>query len=121
QPSPDYTPASPDYTPASLDYTPNTPPLPTHDKPFTETTPCTQSSPAPSGALRRLVMFLHPVRLSLFVDLIDTIPMLVDNSSSDHFTSDNSSRDPISDSSSEGSSDFHSVASPDSFSRHLIG
>ncbi|GJR95261.1 hypothetical protein Tco_0267435 [Tanacetum coccineum] len=46
------------------------------------------------------------------------VRQLVDYSSSDHFTSDNSSRDPISDSSSKGSSDFHLVASPNSFSRH---
>ncbi|GKB85594.1 hypothetical protein Tco_0957866 [Tanacetum coccineum] len=78
----------------SADYTPaspDTPPSPTHDTPFTKTTPSTQSSPAPSGALCRRVMILGP---------------------------DDSSRDSTSDSSLEGSSDFHSVASHDSFSRH---
>ncbi|GJS16879.1 hypothetical protein Tco_0411351 [Tanacetum coccineum] len=40
--------------------TPDTPPSPTHGTPFTEITLSTQSSPATSGALRRRVMILAP-------------------------------------------------------------
>ncbi|GJX53465.1 hypothetical protein Tco_0281834 [Tanacetum coccineum] len=61
-PSPDYTPTSLDYSPASdteFELTlriysdiPYTPPSPTHDTPFTETTLSTQRSPIAPGALR---------------------------------------------------------------------
>ncbi|GKA71129.1 hypothetical protein Tco_0777268 [Tanacetum coccineum] len=40
--------------------TPDTPPSPTHGTPFTEITLSTQSSPAASGVLRRRVMILAP-------------------------------------------------------------
>ncbi|GKE49606.1 hypothetical protein Tco_1480864 [Tanacetum coccineum] len=60
-PSPDYTPASPDYSTASdMDDIPDTPPSPTYDTPFTETTLSTQRSPTAYGALRRRVMILAP-------------------------------------------------------------
>ncbi|GKE74214.1 hypothetical protein Tco_1536255, partial [Tanacetum coccineum] len=39
---------------------PDTPPSPTHDTPFTETTLSTQRSPVASSALRRRVMILSP-------------------------------------------------------------
>ncbi|GKD33239.1 putative reverse transcriptase domain-containing protein, partial [Tanacetum coccineum] len=89
---------------------PDTPPSPTHGITFTETTLSTQKSHAASGALRRRVMFLHQDILSLMVD--------VDYSSSDHFTSDDSSRDSSSSSSSETSSDSSSADLSDSSSNH---
>nr|GEZ29473.1 hypothetical protein [Tanacetum cinerariifolium] len=39
---------------------PDTPPLPTHDIPFTKTTLSTQRSPATSGSFRHRVMILAP-------------------------------------------------------------
>ncbi|GJT76039.1 hypothetical protein Tco_1042764 [Tanacetum coccineum] len=45
---------------SSDSYIPDTPPLPTHGTPFTETTFSTQSSPVASGALRYRVMVITP-------------------------------------------------------------
>ncbi|GJV16144.1 hypothetical protein Tco_1361467 [Tanacetum coccineum] len=68
---------------------PDTPPSPTHGKPFNETTFSTHSSPVASGALRCRVMVLASGQ---------PIP-------NDHFSSDDYSRDSSSRSSSETSSD----------------
>ncbi|GKF12194.1 hypothetical protein Tco_0050120 [Tanacetum coccineum] len=140
--SPDYTPASLGYSPSdtesdpsedpSLDHIPplpatspflsstddssnsdipDTPPSPTHGITFTETTLSTQKSHAASGALRRRRVGPLPThRLA--------VRRLVDYSSSDHFTSDDSSRDSSSSSSSETSSDSSSDDLSDSSSDH---
>nr|GEY63604.1 hypothetical protein [Tanacetum cinerariifolium] len=145
-PSPDYTPISPDYTPASPDYSPasdtetdpsrirsdicDTPPLPTHGTPFTETTLSTQRSPASSGSFRRRVMVLAPgqpiahgrsyrYHLNGPVHMMTTrkrvgpspthrldVRHSLDYSSSDHFASDDYLGDSSSSSSSETSSNL---------------
>ncbi|GKD24981.1 hypothetical protein Tco_1231195, partial [Tanacetum coccineum] len=118
---------------------PDTPPSPTHGTPFTEANLSTQRSPAASGALYRRVMILapgqpiphgrpyryHPNRLVHMMNarkMVGPLPThclavrhLVDYSSSDPFTSDDSSKtssysssDDISDSSSGHSSSDHS-------------
>nr|GEV59232.1 retrovirus-related Pol polyprotein from transposon TNT 1-94 [Tanacetum cinerariifolium] len=111
-PSLDYTPTSPDYTPASPDYSPaydietdpsedpdmpDTPPLPTHGIPITETSLSTQRSHVASGpvhmmAVRKRVRPSPTHRLA--------VRHLVDYSSSDHFVSDDSLGDSSSSSSS---------------------
>ncbi|GKC10070.1 putative reverse transcriptase domain-containing protein [Tanacetum coccineum] len=138
--SPDYTPASPDYSPASdmefdtsegpsLDHIPplpatlpflsstddssdsdipDTPSSPTYATQFTETTLSTQRSPTTSGALRVESWFLYRDNLSPMVDL--------NYSSSDHFSSDDSSSSLSSSSSSETSSDSSANALSDSAS-----
>ncbi|GJT44562.1 hypothetical protein Tco_0953277 [Tanacetum coccineum] len=139
-PLPDYTPASPDYSPASdtefdpsedpssdhippLPATlpfllstddssdndiPDTPPSPNHGIPFTETTLSTR------------VHLLHLVHFdveSWFLHLDNLFPMVdLDYSSSDHFSSDDSSRDLSSSSSLETSSDSSADALSDSAS-----
>ncbi|GJR07622.1 hypothetical protein Tco_0790274 [Tanacetum coccineum] len=109
--------------------TPDTPPLPTHRTPFTETTLSTQRSPTASGALRRRVMVLAPgqpihhgrpycyhlngpVHMMTMRKRVGPLPThrlavrhSVDYSSSDHFSPDDSSSDSSSSSSSETSSD----------------
>ncbi|GKB92559.1 hypothetical protein Tco_0964831 [Tanacetum coccineum] len=104
--------------------------------PFTETTLSTQRSPATSGALRRRVMILAsgqpiphgrpyryhpngPVHMMTARKRVGSLPThrlavrrLVDYSSSNHFTSDYSSRDLSSSSSSETSSDSSSADLP---------
>ncbi|GJS04186.1 hypothetical protein Tco_0320694 [Tanacetum coccineum] len=140
-PSPDYTPASLNYSPASDTEpnlsedpssghippllatspflsstddssdsdTPNTPPLPTHEiLPAKVVPPVIQILPAPFGVRHRRVTILSPGQ---------PIPY-VDYSSSDYFTSDDSSRDSPSNSSSETPSDFSSDALYDFSSGH---
>ncbi|GJS45702.1 hypothetical protein Tco_0595823 [Tanacetum coccineum] len=172
-PSPYYTPASPDYSPtsntesdpsedpspdrippppATLPFislmddslVPDTPPSPTHGKPFTEITPSTQSSPVAFGALRCRVMILsprqpipysrpywyHPNGLLHMLTARNRVGPLpthrlaerhsVDYSSSDLFTSDDSSEtsldssldDLFASSSGHSSSDHPSPALP---------
>nr|GEV99778.1 hypothetical protein [Tanacetum cinerariifolium] len=108
---------------------PDTPPSPTHGTPFTKTTLSTLRSPAASGVLRRRVMVLthgQPIphgRLYRYhlngpVHMITArkrvgpsfthrliVRHLVDYSSLDHFSSDDSLRDSSSSSSSEISLD----------------
>ncbi|GJX50003.1 putative reverse transcriptase domain-containing protein [Tanacetum coccineum] len=87
---------------------PDTPPSPTHGTPFTETILSTQSSPVTSGTLRHRVMVLAPGQ---------PIPH-DDYSSSDQFSSNDSSRDSfadaLSDSTSSRSSSDHSLPTPSS-------
>ncbi|GJV70473.1 hypothetical protein Tco_1490468 [Tanacetum coccineum] len=112
--------------------TPDTPPSPTHGTPFTEITASTQRSPI---IPRRRVMILsprHPIpngpihmmtvrkRVGPFLVSQLAVGHLVDHSSSDYFSPDDSARDSSSDSSSETSSDFHSDASYDSSSGHSL-
>nr|GEW61146.1 putative reverse transcriptase domain-containing protein [Tanacetum cinerariifolium] len=140
--SPDYTPASPDYSPASntesdpsedlssdhipplpaispflsstddssYSDTPDTPPSPTYGTPFTKMTICTHSTPVAS--VRKRVGPLPTHRLA--------VRHSVDYSSSDHFASDDSSRDLSSSSSSETSSDPSLDDLSDSSSDHLL-
>ncbi|GJV66565.1 hypothetical protein Tco_1482074 [Tanacetum coccineum] len=122
--------------------TPDTPPLPTHGTPFTETTLSTQRSPTTSGALRRRVMVLAPgqpiphgrpyryhlkgpVHMMTTRKRVVPIPThhlamrhSVDYSSSDHFSLDDSSSDLSLSSSSETSSDSPADALSDSASSH---
>ncbi|GJW62369.1 putative reverse transcriptase domain-containing protein [Tanacetum coccineum] len=115
---------------------PDTPPLPTHGTPFTETTLSTQSTTVASGALRRRVMVLAPGQLIPYgrpyryhlngpVHMMTTrkrvgplptnrlaVRDLVDYTSSDHFYFNDSLRDSSSSSSSKTSSD----SSADDFS-----
>ncbi|GKB21163.1 hypothetical protein Tco_0855086 [Tanacetum coccineum] len=111
----------------------DTPPSPTHGAPFTEITLSTQRSPATSGALCLRVMILapeqpiphgrpyryhpnRPVHMMTTRKRVGPLPTYclalrhsIDYSSSDLFTSDDSSRDSVFlDSSSIGISDFHS-------------
>ncbi|GJU33025.1 hypothetical protein Tco_1176614, partial [Tanacetum coccineum] len=121
--------------------TPDTPPSPTHGRPFTEITASTQRS---SSIPRRRVMILSPgqpiphgrpyryhlngpihmmtarKRVGPFLVLQLAIGQPVDHSSSDYFSLDDSARDSSSDSSSEASSDFYSDASSDSSSGHSL-
>ncbi|GJW00270.1 hypothetical protein Tco_1555521 [Tanacetum coccineum] len=118
----------------------DTPPSPTHGTPFTKTTLSTQRSPIASGALLRRVMVLAPeqpiphgrpyryhlngpVHMMTARKRVGPLPThrlavrhLVDYSSSDHFSSDDSSRDSSSSSSSETSSDSFANALSDSAS-----
>ncbi|GKB85279.1 hypothetical protein Tco_0957551 [Tanacetum coccineum] len=95
--------------------TPDTPPSPTHDTPFTETTLSTQRSPTTSGVLRRRVMVLAsgqpiphgrpyryhlngPIHMMTARKRVGSLPThrlamrhSVDYSSSDHFSLDDSS------------------------------
>ncbi|GJR61433.1 retrovirus-related pol polyprotein from transposon TNT 1-94 [Tanacetum coccineum] len=99
---------------------------------FTEITLSTQRSPI---IPRRRVMILsprHPIpngpihmmtvrkRVGPFLVPQLAVGHLVDHSSSDYFSPDDSARDSSSDSSSETSSDFHSDASYDSSSGHSL-
>ncbi|GJX37201.1 hypothetical protein Tco_0250504, partial [Tanacetum coccineum] len=105
---------------------PDTPPSPTHDTPFTETTLSTQRSPAASSALRRRVMILLPGRsiphgrpyryhLNGPVHMMTTrkrvgpLPTHHSSSSSSSKTSSDSSVDALSDSASSRSSSDHSL------------
>nr|GEV12423.1 copia protein [Tanacetum cinerariifolium] len=122
--------------------TPDTPPLPTYGTPFTEITLSTQRSPATSGALPRRVMILTPrqpiphgrpyhyhlngpVHMMTTRKRVGPLPThrlavrhSLDYSSSDLFTSDDSSRDLPSDSSSKTSSGSSSNALFDSSYGH---
>ncbi|GJS19635.1 putative reverse transcriptase domain-containing protein [Tanacetum coccineum] len=125
--------------------TPETPPSPTHGTPFIETIIFTQRSPAASGALRRRVMVLalgQPIphgrpyhyHLNGLVYMITTrkrvgplpthhlaVRHSVDYSSSDHFSSDDSSSSLSSETSSDSSADALSdSASIRSSSDHLL-
>ncbi|GKA59345.1 hypothetical protein Tco_0758658, partial [Tanacetum coccineum] len=117
---------------------PDTPPSPTHDTPFTETTLSTQRSPVASSALRRRVMILSPgqpiphgrpyryhpnvpIHMMTARKRVGPLPThrlavrySVDYSSSDHFSSDDSS----SSLSSKTSSDSSADALSDSASSH---
>ncbi|GKC37755.1 hypothetical protein Tco_1050139 [Tanacetum coccineum] len=97
---------------SSDDDTPDTPPSPTHEIPPVEVAPPTgQILPAPFGVHRRRRVGPLPThRLAM--------RHTVDYSSSDFFTSDDSSRDSPSDSSSETPSDSYSDALSDSSSGH---
>nr|GFA44416.1 hypothetical protein [Tanacetum cinerariifolium] len=140
--SPDYTQASPDYSPISdtesdpsedpssnhipplptillfLSSTDDTtdsdthdkPPLPTHGTPFTEITSSTERSPVIPHHRR-----VGPLPVQQLV-----VGHLVDHSSSDYFSPDDSTRDSSLDSSSKASSNFHSDASSDSSLRHSL-
>ncbi|GKG14579.1 hypothetical protein Tco_0354179, partial [Tanacetum coccineum] len=127
---------------SSYSDTSDTPPSPTHGTPFTEITPSTQSSTTTSGALRIRVMILAPgqpipygrpyryhpngpLHMLTMRKRVGPLPThrlavrhSVDYSSSDLFTSDDSSRDSPSDSSLETSSDSSSNALSDSSSGH---
>ncbi|GKB25804.1 hypothetical protein Tco_0865205 [Tanacetum coccineum] len=124
--------------------TPNTPPSPTHGTPFTEITLSTQRSPAAFRALRHQVMLLapgqpiphgrpyryhhnRPVHMMTVRKRVGPLPThrlavrySVDYSSSDPFTSDDSSKnssdsssnDLFDSSSSHSSSDYSSPALP---------
>ncbi|GKB41200.1 hypothetical protein Tco_0886142 [Tanacetum coccineum] len=120
--------------------TPDTPPSPTHGIPFTKTTLFTQRSPTTSGALRRRVIVLAPgqpipygrpyryhlngpVHIMTARKRVGPLPThrlavrhLVDYSSLDHFSLDDSSSDLSSSSSSETSSDSPADALSDSAS-----
>ncbi|GJY88575.1 putative reverse transcriptase domain-containing protein [Tanacetum coccineum] len=122
---------------------PDTPPSPTHGTPFTKTTLSTQRSPTASGALRRQVMVLAPgqpiphgrpyryllngmVHMMTARKRVGPLPThrlavrhSVDYSSSDHFYSDDSSRDLSSSSLSESSSDSSADALSDLSSSSL--
>ncbi|GJV78695.1 hypothetical protein Tco_1514565 [Tanacetum coccineum] len=119
---------------------PDTPPSPTHDIPFTETTLSTQRSLTTPGALRRRVMILSPgqsiphgrpyryhlngpVHMMTARKRVEPLPThrlavrhSVDYSSSDHFSLDDSSSSLSSSSSSETSSDSSTDALSDSAS-----
>ncbi|GKB14131.1 hypothetical protein Tco_0848054, partial [Tanacetum coccineum] len=119
---------------------PDTPPSPTHGTPFTETTLSTQRSPTTSGALRRRVMILAPgqpipygrpyryhlngpVHMMTARKRVGPLPthrlavtQLIDFSSLNHFSSDDSSSSLSSSSSSETSSDSSTDALSDSAS-----
>ncbi|GKA91045.1 hypothetical protein Tco_0812915 [Tanacetum coccineum] len=125
--------------------TPDTPPSPTHEIPPIEVAPPTgQILPAPFGVRRRRVTIVSPgkpipygrlycyhpnglVHMMTGRKRVGPLPThrlvvrhSVDYSSSDHFTSDDSSRDSPSDSSSEMSSDSSSDALSDSSSADLL-
>ncbi|GJU41687.1 putative reverse transcriptase domain-containing protein [Tanacetum coccineum] len=89
---------------------PDTPPLPTHGTPFTETTPFYSKYTYSIWCTRRRVMVLAPGQ---------PIPH-VDYSSSDHFSLDDSSRDLSSSSSSKTSSDPSSDDLSNSLSDHSL-
>ncbi|GJX08632.1 hypothetical protein Tco_0196564, partial [Tanacetum coccineum] len=124
---------------------PDTPPSPTHGTPFTETTLSTQRSPTTFGALRRRVMVLAPgqpiphgrpyryhpngpVHMMTTRKRVGPIPTyclvvrhLVDYSSLDHFSLDDSSSSSSSESSSDSSADALSdSASSRSSSDHSL-
>ncbi|GKA29355.1 hypothetical protein Tco_0715600 [Tanacetum coccineum] len=99
----------------------SSPPSPIHDTPPTEISPSThQILPAPPRLPHQPAILVLP-GLSIPVGR-PSVPSLTgysaDYSSSDHFTSDDSSRDSLSDSSLETSSDSHSDTSSDSSLRH---
>ncbi|GKF81224.1 hypothetical protein Tco_0239826, partial [Tanacetum coccineum] len=120
---------------------PDTPPSPTHDIPFTETTFSTQRSPV---IPRHRVMILAPgqpipynrpyryhpngpVHMMTARKRVGPLPThrlavrhYVDHSSLDYFSPEDSAQDSSSDSSSEASSDLHSDASFDSSSRYSL-
>nr|GEV53183.1 reverse transcriptase domain-containing protein [Tanacetum cinerariifolium] len=103
-PSADYTPASPDYSPASNMESNLSEDLssdhisPTRDIPHTEfASPTSRILPASPSVRRQRAVVVSPV----------------DYPSSDHFTSDDLSRDSL-----DSSSDFHLDSSPDSFLEH---
>ncbi|GJY34232.1 hypothetical protein Tco_0418701 [Tanacetum coccineum] len=123
---------------------PDTPPSPTYGTPFTETTLSTQRLLVASGALRRRVMVLtpgqpiphgrpyryhlnRPVHIMTTRKSIGALPThrlvvrhSVDYSSSDHFSSDDSSSETLSDPSSDDLSDSsssHSLPAPSSCMR----
>ncbi|GKB04689.1 hypothetical protein Tco_0832884 [Tanacetum coccineum] len=131
------------YTDSSNDDTPNTPPSPTHEIPLVEVAPPTSRIlPTSPGVRRRRVTIVsprHPIphgrpycyhpngpihmmtarkRVGPLPTHRFTVRHSVDYSSSDHFTSDDSSRDSPSDSSSETSSDSSSDAISDSSPGH---
>ncbi|GKB59827.1 hypothetical protein Tco_0916013 [Tanacetum coccineum] len=121
--------------------TPDTPPSPTHGRPFTEITSSTQRSPV---IPRLRVMILAPgqpipygrpyryhpngpVHMMTARKRVGPLPVQqlamrhsVDHSLSDYFSPDDSTQDSSLDSSSEASLDFHSDASSDSSSRHSL-
>nr|GEW39368.1 hypothetical protein [Tanacetum cinerariifolium] len=119
----------------------DTPPLLTHDTPFTEVTSFTQRSPViPYRRVMILVPGQHiphghpyryhlnrPIHMMTMRKRVGPLPIqqlavrhYVDHSSSDYFYPDDSARDSSLNSSSEASSDFHSDASSDSSSRHSL-
>ncbi|GKA11256.1 hypothetical protein Tco_0690689 [Tanacetum coccineum] len=131
------------HTDSSDDDTPDTPPSPTHEIPPVEVAPPTgQILPAPFGVRRRRVTIVSPgqpipygrpyryhpngpVHMMTVRKRVGPLPThrlavrhSVDYSSSDYFTSDDSSRDSPSDSSSETPSDSSSDALSDSSSGH---
>ncbi|GKF07197.1 hypothetical protein Tco_0041421, partial [Tanacetum coccineum] len=98
-------------TDSSDDDTHDIPPLPTHEIPPVEVAPPSQIPPASPGVCpRKRVGLLPSYRLA--------VRHLVDYSSSDYFTMDDSSRDLPLSSSSETSSDSSSDALSDSSSGH---
>ncbi|GJV85282.1 hypothetical protein Tco_1525180 [Tanacetum coccineum] len=122
------------HTDSSDDDTPDTPPSPTHEIPPVEVAPPTvQILPAPFGVHRRRVTLVSPgqpipygrsyryhpngpIHMMTTRKRVGTLPThclavrySIDYSSSDHFTSDDSSRDSPSDLSSETSSHSSSV------------
>ncbi|GKF11965.1 hypothetical protein Tco_0049891, partial [Tanacetum coccineum] len=124
--------------------TPDIPPLPTRGTPFTEMTLSAQSTPIVSVALRRRIMILtprqpiphgrpyhyhlnRPVHMMTARKRVGPLPThrlavrhSIDHSSSDHFASDDSSRDSSSSSSSETLSDPSSDDLSDSSSNHSL-
>ncbi|GKE81164.1 hypothetical protein Tco_1551164 [Tanacetum coccineum] len=123
----------------------DTPPSPTHGIPFTETTLSTQRSPTASGALRRRVMVLAPgqpiphgrpycyylngpVHMMTARKRVGPLPThrlavrhSVDYSSSDYFSSDDSSLSSLSETSSDSPADaLSNSASSRSSSDHSL-
>ncbi|GKB99330.1 hypothetical protein Tco_0985467, partial [Tanacetum coccineum] len=130
------------YTDSSDDDTPNTPPSPTHKIPLVEVAPPSQIPPASPGVCRRRVPIVSPgqpiphgrpyhyhpnglVHMMTVRKRVGSLPSYrlamrhsVNYSSSDYFTSDDSSRDLPLSSSSETSSDSSSDALSYSSSGH---
>nr|GFA53727.1 hypothetical protein [Tanacetum cinerariifolium] len=111
--SPDYTQASPDYSPIS----------------DTESDPSEDPSSNHIPPLPTILLFLSSTDDTTDSDTHDKPPLpvqqlvvghLVDHSSSDYFSPDDSTRDSSLDSSSKASSNFHSDASSDSSLRHSL-
>ncbi|GJT72051.1 hypothetical protein Tco_1031337 [Tanacetum coccineum] len=118
-PAPDYTPASPDYSPAS-----NMEPDPSEDPDAPDTPPSPTHEPVPHGRLYRYHSngLVHMMTARKRVGPLPihrlAVRHSVDYSSSDYFTSDDSSRYSPSDSSSETQSNSSSDALSDSSSGH---
>ncbi|GKD30072.1 hypothetical protein Tco_1240850 [Tanacetum coccineum] len=125
-PSPDYTPASPDYSLTSdMEYgisedpsSDRIPPLPATSPFLLSTDDFFKNLPAASRALRRVMILKpgQPIPHGRLYCYHPNRPTLSDSSSDD--LSDSSFGLSSSDSSSKASSDFHSVALPDSPSRY---
>ncbi|GJW14999.1 hypothetical protein Tco_0019132 [Tanacetum coccineum] len=108
------------HTDSSNNDTPDTPPSPTHEIPPIKVTPPTgQILPAPFDVRRRRVHMMNArKRVGPLPTHLLAVRHSVDYSSSDYFTSDDSSRDSPLDSSSKTSSDSSSDALSDSSSGH---